>query len=106
VLTVETPGADLADVVTRERATLFDAGVDALYVDLPLEQPESEAAGELLEELGVSFSGVFPNTRVRGDVLRMQSLNGVTIAIDDIATASDHGRDLLAYVVADLHATR
>jgi hypothetical protein len=105
VLTVETPGADLVSVVERERAALFDAGFDALYVDLPLEQPESEAAGELLEDMGVSFAGVFPNTRVGGDVLRMQSLNGVAIAIDDIATASDHGRDLLAYVVADLDAS-
>jgi len=105
ILTVETPGADLDDVVTATRRRLFDQGIDGLYVDLPLEEPETEAAGELLESLGVSFAGVFPNTRVRGDVLRMQSLNDVTVAIDDIATASDHGRQLLDYVVGDLART-
>jgi serine/threonine-protein kinase RsbW len=105
ILTVESPGADLDDVVASTRRRLFDDGLDGFYVDLPLDQPESEAAGELLETLGVSFAGVFPNTRVRGDVLRMQSLNQVTVSVDDIATASDHGRQLLDYVLADLDRT-
>jgi hypothetical protein len=102
VITVEIPGADLVAEVGKVRSVLFGRGLDALYVDLPLDRPETEEAGEDLEDLGVSFAGLFPNTRVLGDVLRMQILNDVTISIDDISTASDHGRDLLAYVVADL----
>jgi hypothetical protein len=55
-----------------------------------------------LEDLGVSFSGIFPNSRADGDVPLMQSLNGITITTDDVAVASDHGKHLLAYVLSDL----
>lgn len=102
ILTIEVPGRDIAALVEAERQTLFDRGLDAFYVDLPLERPETEAVGEQLEELGVTFAGVFPNVRVAGDALRLQSLNDVKISIDDISTASDHGRELLTYVVDDL----
>lgn len=34
----------------------------------------------------------------------MQSLNRVRIAADDVVVASDHGRDLLDYVLPDLAA--
>ena len=103
VITVEVPGADLGNRVGEARARLFDQGLDALYIDLPLERPETEDAGERLEDLGISFAGLFPNSRVKGDVLRMQSLNNVAICAADIATVSDHGRELLDYVVADLN---
>lgn len=102
IINVSVPGADLVSLVETERGDLFERGLDAVYVDLPLDRPETEQAGEELEEIGVSFAGVFPNQSVTGDVLRLQSLNEVTIAIDDIATASDHGRHLLEYVVSDL----
>ncbi len=52
--------------------------------------------------LGVSYSGVFPNSRCDGDVLRMQSLHRARIKADDVAVASEHGRELLDYVLADL----
>jgi serine/threonine-protein kinase RsbW len=55
-----------------------------------------------LERLGVSYAGVFPNSRTDGDVLRMQSLHRVRVKADDVAVASDHGRELLEYVLADL----
>jgi serine/threonine-protein kinase RsbW len=103
VLTVERPGADLATVVDRERRRLFeDLGLDVLYVDLPMERGETVRAAEDLEQHGVTFAGVFPNGRVAGDVLRLQVLNGVQVKADDISTASDHGAELLAYVLADL----
>ena len=101
ILSVDVPGADLADVAATIRADLFGRGLDALYVDLPLDRPETEVAGEALEEHGFSFAGLFPNMGVAGDVLRLQSLNAVTIDAAGIASASDHGRDLLAYVLAD-----
>jgi hypothetical protein len=40
--------------------------------------------------------------RADGDVLRVQSPNGITVTTDDVAVASDHGEDLLAYVLSDL----
>jgi hypothetical protein len=35
----------------------------------------------------------------------MQSLHRVTITAEDVATASEHGRELLDYIVADLPST-
>jgi hypothetical protein len=102
VLTVAEPGADLLATVGAIRRRLFDQGVAVIYLDLPLVAPATAQVAGHLEDLGVSFSGIFPNTRADGDVLRMQSLNGITVTTDDVAVASDHGKDLLAYVLNDL----
>ena len=48
----------------------------------------------------------FPNSRADGDVIRFQSLHRVRVSAEDLAVASDHGRELLAYVVADLNDRR
>jgi serine/threonine-protein kinase RsbW len=103
LMTVDVPGADLEATIAAERRHLFHrAGLDAIYVDLPLEQPATALVADDLERLGVSYAGVFPNHRTDGDVLRMQSLHRVRVKADDIAVASDHGRELLEYVLADL----
>ncbi len=103
LITVGTPGADLEQVLGAERHHLFHRrGLDAIYIDLPLEQPATALVAEDLERLGVSYSGIFPNRRCDGDVLRMQSLHRVRVKADDVAVASDHGRELLDYVLADL----
>jgi len=103
LITVRTPGADLEAVVGAERHHLFHRrGLDAIYLDLPLEQPATALLADDLERLGVSYAGVFPNHRTDGDVLRMQSLHRVRVKADDVAVASDHGRELLDYVLADL----
>jgi hypothetical protein len=104
ILTVTEPGADLERVVAAERRHLFDQGLDAIYLDLPMEDPATALVSDHLESLGVSFSGLFPNRRADGDVLRMQSLHRVKVSADDIAVASDHGRALLDYVIEDLAA--
>jgi serine/threonine-protein kinase RsbW len=103
LLTAHVPGADLETVVAAARHHLFHRqGLDAVYLDLPLEDPATALLADHLERLGVSYAGVFPNNRAEGDVLRMQSLHRARIAVDDIAVASDHGRELLDYVLADL----
>jgi GNAT superfamily N-acetyltransferase len=103
LLTVQVPGADLETVLAAERHHLFHrTGLDALYIDLPLETPSTALVADDLERLGVSYAGVFPNRHTDGDVLRMQSLHKVRVKADDIAVASDHGRELLEYVLADL----
>jgi hypothetical protein len=103
LITVGVPGADLAAAVGAERHHLFHRlGLDAVYVDLPLEQPATALVADDLERLGLSYSGVFPNPRTDGDVLRLQSLHRVRVKADDIAVASDHGRELLDYVLGDL----
>jgi hypothetical protein len=106
LITVKTPGADLETAVAAERHHLFHrACLDAIYLDLPLEMPATALASDHLERLGVSYAGVFPNRQVDGDVLRMQSLHRVRVTADDVATASEHGRELLEYVLADLPRT-
>jgi serine/threonine-protein kinase RsbW len=103
LLTAHEPGADLETVVAAERHHLFRSkGLDAIYLDLPLENPATALLADQLELLGVSYAGVFPNKRADGDVLRLQSLHRARINADDIAVASDHGRELLDYVLADL----
>lgn len=106
LIAVTVPGADLESVVAAERRHLFHSrGLDAVYIDLPLEQPATALVADHLERLGVSYAGVFPNRRTDGDVLRMQSLHRVRVKADDIAVASDHGQELLDYVLADLPRT-
>jgi serine/threonine-protein kinase RsbW len=103
LITVRVPGADLEAVVAAERHHLFHrTGLDAVYLDLPLDTPATALVADHLERLGVSYSGVFPNSRCDGDVLRMQSLHRVRIKADDVSVASDHGRELLGYVLDDL----
>jgi len=102
LITVSSPGADLEAVVAAERHHLFHSrSLDAVYVDLPLEDPAAALVADQLERLGVSYAGVFPNNRTDGDVLRLQSLHRARISADDLAVASDHGRELLDYVLAD-----
>lgn len=103
LITVTVPGADLETAIAAERHHLFHRRrLDAIYVDLPLERPATALVADDLERLGVSYAGVFPNHRTDGDVLRMQSLHRVRVKADDIAVASDHGRELLDYVLADI----
>jgi len=106
LITVRAPGVDLETVVAAERHHLFHhIGLDAVYLDFPLENPATALVSGHLERLGVSYAGVFPNRHVDGDVLRMQSLHRVRVAADDVATASDHGRGLLDYILADAQAS-
>jgi serine/threonine-protein kinase RsbW len=103
LITAPVPGADLETAVAAERHHLFHRlGLDAVYLDLPLDAPATALVADHLERLGVSYAGVFPNSRCDGDVLRMQSLHRARIKADDVSVASEHGRELLAYVLADL----
>jgi len=105
LITVAVPGADLEEVIAAQRHHLFHrVCLDAIYIDLPLDTPATALVADHLERLGLSYSGIFPNPRADGDVLRMQSLHRVRVKADDIAVASDHGRELLDYVLADLPA--
>ncbi len=104
VIHVTTPGADFAVAVERARTTLMvNEGRDVVYLDLPLDLPETEKVlNDSAGELSFSFAGIFPNQLRHGDVLRLQAFNGVDLHSADIVTASDHGRALLNYVLADI----
>ncbi len=107
IITVTDPGLDLVDAVTTKMRRAMDVdGRDAVYLDLPLENPASALLLDRHDaDFPFAFAGVFPNLHVSGDVLRLTALNGVDPHAADIATASEHGRGLLAYVLADLERT-
>jgi serine/threonine-protein kinase RsbW len=103
LITVNSPGEDLETAIAAERHHLFHrACLDAIYIDRPLDTPATALVADHLERLGVSYAGIFPNARCDGDVLRMQSLHRVRIKADDVAVASEHGQELLDYVLSDI----
>jgi serine/threonine-protein kinase RsbW len=103
LVTVLIPGSELETAIAAERHHLFHKkNLDAIYIDMPLDNPATSLLADHLERLGVSYAGIFPNSHANGDVLRLQSLHRARIAPDDIAVASNHGRELLDYVLADL----
>jgi hypothetical protein len=68
-------------------------------------QPNIEGAIDGVGTDTVTFRYLEPGegaVRTDGDVLRMQCLHRARINADDISVASDHGRELLDYVLADL----
>lgn len=102
IVHVHEAGDDLAHVVTADRDRLFARGIDVVYVDLRLDQPATERVGDAVRDAGFRFAGVFPSPHHRGENLRTQALRpGVAVTADDVSVASDHGRELLDYVLAD-----
>ncbi len=107
IIHVTEPGLDFAVAVERARITLMaNDQRDAVYLDLPLDLPETEKVlNEQGNKLAFSFAGIFPNQLRHGDVLRLQAFNSVDLHSADIVTASDHGRELLEYILADLRGS-
>jgi serine/threonine-protein kinase RsbW len=103
VIHVTTVGADLVESVNTElKRQLNEFGRDAVYVDLPLQSPATQlvmnAKGDQLE---FGFAGIFPNRDRNGDVLRLQAFADIDLQVADIDIASDHGRELLDFVIVD-----
>jgi hypothetical protein len=105
IIGIRRPGHDLGDVVISTRDRLFARGLDVVYADLPLRSPATAHVGDALADAGFGFAGVFPSAHDEGEVMRLQSLNGIVVHAADVSVASDHGRALLDYVLADLAVT-
>ncbi len=97
-------GSDMHTMVAERLDALKADGIDCVYLDLPLADPDVFVHGAELDGLGFGFSCILPEIRDDGDVLRLQHLNGVDPHIEDIATASDFGRALLDEIVTGLIA--
>ena len=96
-------GADLGDAAAAARDREFARGIDVVYVDMRLDQPATEIVGDDLTAAGFGFAGVFPSALHSGEILRYQALrDGVEVSAADVSVASDHGRELLDYVLGDL----
>jgi serine/threonine-protein kinase RsbW len=102
IVHVDEAGADLASALIDARDRCFARGIDVVYADLRLDQPTTEIVGDDVRAAGFRFAGVFPSPRHRGENLRTQALRpGVRVSADDVSVASDHGRELLDFVLAD-----
>jgi hypothetical protein len=73
---------------------------DVIQLFLPLTDPSTAHLGAGLHEMGLSFTGIYPEYG-DGDVLVLQSLNNVVVEPSQIVVASDFGRWLLDFVLAD-----
>ncbi len=100
LLVVETPGENTLHEVRFHLKQLILHHVDCIYVDLPIWRVESGSLATGLRNLGFFFGGIIPELR-GGDVLRLQYLNNVEVAPEDIAVASDFGRALLDMILQD-----
>lgn len=99
-LDISQVGADFTDAARGQLDQLERGGIANAYVDLPLSLPETPSACDELEQLGLSFAGVFPRGDESGWRLRLQYLRPErAIDRDEINVASDFGSDLRDYVL-------
>jgi len=98
---------DLAAQTTAQIRMLLAEHVDVIYADLDLEATvDPDSAVEALREQGFLFSGLWLHGPGNHDHLRLQRLNCIEVELEQIATASPAGDELVRYVLNDLkHVT-
>ena len=72
VFVVERAGQDLSEQVNRALADLEDENMTVAFVDLPLDDPATPAATEILCEDDFVFAGLMPRFHQDRDYLRLQ----------------------------------
>ena len=102
VITVLQHGEDLLPLVRMHLRELCINHIEAIFLDLPLEEPGVASHCATLEALGFFFSGLVPELGSTGDVLRLQYLNNVAIDPARLKVASEFGRELLDYVASQM----
>ena len=98
-------GPDLPQLVRARLRELCLQRVDWICIDLPLSHPGAGQFCAALEALGFFFAGVIPDL-ADDDVLRLQYLNEVEADVESAQIASEFGKELFAYVVRAMDATR
>jgi anti-sigma regulatory factor (Ser/Thr protein kinase) len=98
-------GPDLPELVRARLRELCLQRVDWICVDLPLSHPGAGLFCAALETLGFFFAGVIPDL-ADDDVLRLQYLNEVEADVESAQIASAFSKELFAYVVRAMDATR
>lgn len=104
VIHVTQVGLDLIDCINSERERqLVEIHRDAVYVDLPLQSHATQLVlDSFTGQTNFGFAGVFPNRERNGDVLRLQAFADIDLHVQDISIASDHGRELLDFILSDV----
>ena len=100
---VERAGRKTLDEVRFQLKHLTLERLDCVYVDLPLKQRGAGYIAGELRKLGFFYGCLVPELG-DGDVLRLQYLNNVEVAKDDIKTASQFGEALLDAIFDDMIA--
>jgi len=106
VISVRSLGRDLAKLVRAQLDELKFGKIDVIYLDIGLSAAAARQLVPELEALGFSFCGVYPEKHPDGDLLRLHYLNNQRIDPTLIVTASDMGKTLLDYALAELTRVR
>jgi anti-sigma regulatory factor (Ser/Thr protein kinase)/GNAT superfamily N-acetyltransferase len=105
-IAVRRPGRDLAVRVRAQLEELIYGKIDVIYLDIGLASAATPHLVPELEALGFSFCGVYPEKHRDGDLLRLHYLNQQRIDPSVIVTASDMGKLLLDYALAEAKRVR
>ncbi|MBK6764632.1 MAG: GNAT family N-acetyltransferase [Micrococcales bacterium] len=97
---VEDYGEDFLENLQEQVRQLRMNRFELILVVLPLGDPATSYFGSGLQEIGLSFSGIYPEY-ADGDVLVLQNLNNVEVRPEEINVASDMGTYLRDFVLAD-----
>lgn len=100
VVIVESYGRDFVSALQTRMAEIQLNRFELIWVYLPLNNPLTSYFGSGLQEIGLSFAGIYPEYK-DGDALLLQSLNNVEVDLSETAIVSDFGRYLADAVVAD-----
>jgi anti-sigma regulatory factor (Ser/Thr protein kinase) len=101
IMTLAEYGEDFVPMMKTLLRDIKNQNISAIYIDLPLGNPLTPQHYSILENFGFSYCCFIPEYE-NDDVIRMQYLNNFTVIAEKIAVASEFGRELLDYVIADL----
>jgi serine/threonine-protein kinase RsbW len=90
-------GFGIEQEVKSKLRDLCHEGIAAVYLNLPLGDPQTAVLCPCFEELGYFFAGIQPRPGGK-DLLCLQFLNGPRINYDLLQIYSDFGQELLCYV--------
>lgn len=99
-INVDNYGEDFLESLQEQVKQLRMNRFELILVVLPLSDPATSFFGSGLQEIGLSFSGIYPEY-ANGDVLVLQNLNNVEIRPEEINVASEMGEFLRDFVLAD-----
>lgn len=94
-------GSDFERIMKTMLREIKNQKIASIYTDLSLGNPLTPLAYSILETIGFSFSCFIPEYE-DGDVIRLQYLNNCTVDPEKISVAAEFGKELLAYIMADL----
>ncbi len=100
VINLDSYGEDFLTSLQEQVRQLRMNRFELILVILPLGDPATSFFGSGLQEIGLSFSGVYPEY-ADGDVLVLQNLNNVEVRPEEINVASDMGTFLRDFVLED-----